>query len=157
MPAFIKIYEAKLYLLIIFESDVDNKLFILVSWKSVCFLHYSLFFGYLLKIFTLLILFFQFLLIFRKASLGELQIDGLKKLAELSEIDVGAEGVGGAKNFFEAKVSIKMLTNFVQFICVIKDFLLCTRDVAWINLPPVKFLKIIPIGLHIIIWTKNII
>lgn len=47
----------------------------------------------------------EFLLIFRKASLGELQIDGLKKLAELSEIDVGAEGVGGAKNFFEAKVN----------------------------------------------------
>merc|ERR1712002_1424519 len=47
----------------------------------------------------------EFLLIFRKASLGELQIDGLKRLAELSEIDVGAEGVGGAKNFFEAKVN----------------------------------------------------
>ena len=47
----------------------------------------------------------QFLLIFRKASLGELEIDGLKQLAELTEIDVGAEGVGGAKNFFEAKVS----------------------------------------------------
>jgi len=47
----------------------------------------------------------EFLLIFRKASLGELQIDGLIRLAELSEIDVSAEGVGGAKNFFEAKVN----------------------------------------------------
>jgi len=47
----------------------------------------------------------EFLLIFRKASLGELEIDGLKQLAELSEIDVGQEGVGGAKNFFEAKVN----------------------------------------------------
>jgi len=47
----------------------------------------------------------QFLLIFRKASLGELEIDGLKRLAELSEIDVSQEGVGGAKSFFEAKVS----------------------------------------------------
>jgi len=47
----------------------------------------------------------EFLLIFRKASLGELKIDGLIRLAELSSIDVGAEGVGGAKNFFEAKVS----------------------------------------------------
>lgn len=47
----------------------------------------------------------EFLLIFRKASLGELEIDGLKRLAELSEIDVSQEGVGGAKNFFEAKVN----------------------------------------------------
>ena len=36
--------------------------------------------------------------------MGELQIDGLKALAELAEIDVDKEGVSGAKNFFEAKV-----------------------------------------------------
>ena len=87
-----------------------------------------MFFEYFPKIFTLVILFFQFLLIFRKASLGELQIDGLKKLAELSEIDVGAEGVGGAKNFFEAKVRTKIITNFVQFIRIFKNLLLFTRD-----------------------------
>nr|CAB3241345.1 EF-hand domain-containing protein D2-like [Phallusia mammillata] len=47
----------------------------------------------------------EFLLIFRKASMGELTVDGLKQIADLSEIDVSAEGVGGAKNFFEAKVN----------------------------------------------------
>ena len=55
----------------------------------------------------------QFLLIFRKASLGELEIDGLKRLAELSEIDVSQEGVGGAKSFFEAKVC-----SAISSICV---------------------------------------
>lgn len=47
----------------------------------------------------------EFLLIFRKAAAGELAQDsGLEILARLSEIDVSAEGVKGAKNFFEAKV-----------------------------------------------------
>jgi len=32
-------------------------------------------------------------------------MDGLIALAELSEINVSEEGVSGAKNFFEAKVS----------------------------------------------------
>ncbi|XP_076805480.1 EF-hand domain-containing protein D2-like [Clavelina lepadiformis] len=45
----------------------------------------------------------EFLLIFRKAAAGELQIEGLKKLA--SDINVSEEGVSGAKNFFEAKVN----------------------------------------------------
>uniref|UniRef100_A0A5F8GGP6 EF-hand domain-containing protein n=1 Tax=Monodelphis domestica TaxID=13616 RepID=A0A5F8GGP6_MONDO len=48
----------------------------------------------------------EFLLIFRKAASGELEEDsGLMSLAKLSEIDVAMEGVKGAKNFFEAKVS----------------------------------------------------
>lgn len=48
---------------------------------------------------------FQFLLIYRKARLGELSADsGLGQLALLTEIDVDKAGVGGAKNFFEAKV-----------------------------------------------------
>merc|ERR1719458_2337573 len=38
----------------------------------------------------------EFLMIFRKARLGE--------LATLSEVDVDAVGVGGAKTFFEAKI-----------------------------------------------------
>ncbi|XP_033484861.1 EF-hand domain-containing protein D2 isoform X1 [Epinephelus lanceolatus] len=47
----------------------------------------------------------EFLLIFRKAAAGELAEDsGLSVLARLSEIDVSAEGVKGAKTFFEAKV-----------------------------------------------------
>ncbi|XP_039250672.1 EF-hand domain-containing protein D2-like [Styela clava] len=46
----------------------------------------------------------EFLLIFRKASNNELQIDGLKSIADCDEINVSEEGVGGAKNFFEAKV-----------------------------------------------------
>ena len=50
---------------------------------------------------------FQFLLIFRKAAAGELAQDsGLYELyANVEEIDVDKEGVKGAKNFFEAKVS----------------------------------------------------
>ncbi|KAL1021272.1 hypothetical protein UPYG_G00011000 [Umbra pygmaea] len=48
----------------------------------------------------------EFLLIFRKASAGELAEDsGLSVLARLSEIDVSTEGVKGAKTFFEAKVA----------------------------------------------------
>ena len=50
------------------------------------------------------VFFFQFLLIFRKADQGELEIEGLNKIAKLSDIDVSVEGVGGAKDFFEAKV-----------------------------------------------------
>ncbi|XP_038075086.1 EF-hand domain-containing protein D2-like [Patiria miniata] len=48
----------------------------------------------------------EFLLIFRKAAAGELDSDsGLSALARLTEIDVDKEGVGGAKNFFEAKIN----------------------------------------------------
>jgi len=47
----------------------------------------------------------QFLLIFRKAAAGELKNDGLMEVyRHICEVDVGAEGVKGAKNFFEAKV-----------------------------------------------------
>jgi len=51
----------------------------------------------------------QFLLIFRKALAGELTEDsGLYDLYRLvTEIDVQKEGIKGAKNFFEAKVSLK--------------------------------------------------
>lgn len=48
----------------------------------------------------------EFLLIFRKANAGELlEESGLSKLARLTEINVEEVGVGGAKNFFEAKIS----------------------------------------------------
>ncbi|XP_026688291.1 EF-hand domain-containing protein D2 homolog, partial [Diaphorina citri] len=48
---------------------------------------------------------FQFLLIFRKANAGELlEESGLSKLARLTEINVEEVGVGGAKDFFEAKI-----------------------------------------------------
>ncbi|ELU15650.1 hypothetical protein CAPTEDRAFT_85565, partial [Capitella teleta] len=48
-----------------------------------------------------------FLIIFRKASLGELEADsGLSAMyANMREIDVDEAGVKGAKNFFEVKVS----------------------------------------------------
>ena len=50
----------------------------------------------------------EFLLIFRKAAAGELDLEsGLGKLATLTEVDVDEVGVGGAKNFFEAKVDFK--------------------------------------------------
>ena len=52
-----------------------------------------------------LILFREFLDVIRKAHAGELdQESGLGKLASLSEVNVDEIGVGGAKNFFEAKV-----------------------------------------------------
>jgi hypothetical protein len=48
----------------------------------------------------------EFLTIFRKARAGELELEsGLGQLASLSEINVDEVGVGGAKDFFEAKVS----------------------------------------------------
>ena len=48
----------------------------------------------------------EFLMIFRKARAGELDLEsGLGRLATLSEVDVDMVGVGGAKTFFEAKVS----------------------------------------------------
>ena len=43
----------------------------------------------------------EFLLIFRYAKNGTLKSEGLKAIA--ANVDVEKEGVGGAKNFFEAK------------------------------------------------------
>ncbi|CAN7986062.1 unnamed protein product [Ixodes hexagonus] len=46
----------------------------------------------------------EFLLIFKKARDGELSMDcGLSALARLTSIDVDVAGVGGVKDFFEAK------------------------------------------------------
>lgn len=48
----------------------------------------------------------EFLLIFRKAAAGELAEDsGLSILAKQVEVDVNEVGVGGAKDFFEAKMA----------------------------------------------------
>ena len=54
----------------------------------------------------------EFLLIFRKAAAGELKEDsGLSVLAKQCEVDVHSVGVGGAKNFFEAKVKSFFLAS----------------------------------------------
>jgi len=54
----------------------------------------------------------EFLLIFRRAKAGELQTEsGLGQLARLTEINVDEVGVGGAKNFFEAKIEQQLLSN----------------------------------------------
>lgn len=54
----------------------------------------------------------EFLLIYRKAQAGELETDsGLSQLARLTEINVEEVGVGGAKNFFEAKIEQQLRTN----------------------------------------------
>ena len=59
----------------------------------------------------------EFLMIFRKARLGELDMEsGLGKLASLSEVDVDAVGVGGAKTFFEAKVKNAEQTSVLYTI-----------------------------------------
>merc|ERR1712228_1079971 len=48
----------------------------------------------------------EFMLIFRKAAAGELKADsGLGMLAKQCEINVEEVGVGGAKDFFEAKIA----------------------------------------------------
>jgi len=48
----------------------------------------------------------EFMLIYRKANAGELDLNGgLSQLAQLTEINVEEAGVGGAKNFFEAKIA----------------------------------------------------
>jgi hypothetical protein len=52
------------------------------------------------------------LLIYRKAKAGELaEESGLNRLAKLTEINVEEVGVGGAKDFFEAKVIICVATH----------------------------------------------
>ena len=52
------------------------------------------------------------MLIFRKAAAGELKADsGLGMLAKQCEVNVEEVGVGGAKDFFEAKVCIFLTAN----------------------------------------------
>merc|ERR1712203_614952 len=54
----------------------------------------------------------EFMLIFRKAAAGELLEDsGLSLLAKQCEINVEEVGVGGAKNFFEAKIAAVRKTS----------------------------------------------
>ena len=48
----------------------------------------------------------EFLMIFKKASKGELDLEsGLGQLATSAEVDIDEVGVGGAKSFFEAKIA----------------------------------------------------
>ena len=52
----------------------------------------------------------EFLTIFRKSAAGELQEEsGLGQLAKQMEVNVDEVGVGGAKDFFEAKVINSMI------------------------------------------------
>ncbi|KAJ8021197.1 EF-hand domain-containing protein D2 [Holothuria leucospilota] len=65
----------------------------------------------------------EFLLIFRKAAAGELEEDsGLSQLAQLTEISVEEMGVGGAKDFFEAKLTSYNIISIPKASCV------CTAD-----------------------------
>ena len=67
------------------------------------------------------------MLIFRKAAAGELKADsGLGMLAKQCEINVEEVGVGGAKDFFEAKVIffiaksyLAVLRNFLFYLTII--------------------------------------
>ena len=57
----------------------------------------------------------KFVLIFKKARDGTLQIEGLKTIAQTC--DVSTEGVKGAKSFFEAKANeISRASKFEQEI-----------------------------------------
>lgn len=60
----------------------------------------------------------EFMMIFRKAKAGELQCEGLVDMYKyMNEIDVDKEGVGGAKNFFEAKIGeVSAQSKFEQEI-----------------------------------------
>lgn len=52
------------------------------------------------------------MLIFRKARAGELEAgSGLSELARLTEVDVDEVGVGGAKQFFDAKIKQQTESN----------------------------------------------
>jgi len=54
----------------------------------------------------------EFLLIFRKAKAGELEAgSGLSELARLTEVNVDEVGVGGAKQFFDAKIKQQSESN----------------------------------------------
>lgn len=70
----------------------------------------------------------QFLLIFRKANAGELEAgSGLMDLFEnMTEIDVDKEGVKGAKNFFQAKVSVAK----IRMCFLVKKHKLCKHVIA---------------------------
>jgi len=61
------------------------------------------------------LVFREFLLIFRKLFAGEFanrgDDDGLSQLAKLVSIDVGEIGVGGAKDFFQAKIHMANRSN----------------------------------------------
>ena len=68
------------------------------------------------------ICFREFLLIFRKSAAGELDLEsGLGQLASLTEVDVDEVGVGGAKNFFEAKVDTTILMQSILKQCIFLD------------------------------------
>jgi len=63
-------------------------------------------------------------LIFRKAAAGELRNDGLLEIyRHVQEVDVDAEGVKGAKNFFEAKVPL-YCTSMSHVCCAFAQLLL---------------------------------
>merc|ERR1739847_108547 len=63
-----------------------------------------------------MISFREFMLIFRKFAAGELKEDsGLGMLAKQCEINVEEVGVGGAKDFFEAKIAaIRKTSKFEE-------------------------------------------
>ena len=72
-------------------------------------------------LYSILIFYFQIIysktiiIIIRKLAAGDFadrsEDDGLLQLAKLCSVDVGDIGVGGAKNFFEAKIKMVNQTN----------------------------------------------
>ena len=56
-------------------------------------------------------LLFQFMLIFRYARDGTLEVEGLKKIAAVC--NVAEEGVKGAKSFFESKVNEVSIHTYI--------------------------------------------
>jgi hypothetical protein len=53
----------------------------------------------------------QFMFVLRRARAGELDCEGLNNMAKLTEVNVDEVGVGGAKDFFEAKVNAHSIFN----------------------------------------------
>ncbi|XP_064642278.1 EF-hand domain-containing protein D2-like isoform X2 [Lineus longissimus] len=58
-----------------------------------------------------MISFREFCLVYKKAQDGELECEGLKELCAKTEVDVDEVGVGGAKDFFEAKIKQQTIGN----------------------------------------------
>lgn len=81
-------------------------------------------------------------MIFRKAAAGELQENSaLSIFANLADIDVTKEGVSGAKQFFEAKVSHSAKFKHMAFDSqtpVLTGVALIGEDLAWVLLQPAK-------------------
>ena len=67
----------------------------------------------------------QFMLIFRYARDGTLEVDGLKKIA--ATCNVAEEGVKGAKDYFEARVKEVWNHEILTRCCPVLNLIVCSN------------------------------